>query len=150
VSEGKRIQKQQVFHEDLSRGAEIKLSSDRTFGLVFGAFFALVGIFPLAHHRGVRWWSLALSAAFFLAALVFPSSLHILNRAVALLSGVLHRVVSPLMAGVFFYLVITPFALLFRLRGKDPLRLHFDKKAGSYWVPRQPPGPEPESMANQF
>ena len=54
------------------------------------------------------------------------------------------------MAGVFFYLVITPFALLFRLRGKDSLRLHFDKNAGSYWVPRQPPGPEPESMANQF
>jgi hypothetical protein len=150
VKEGKRIAKQLVFHEDLSRTAEIKLSSDRTFGLVFGAFFALAGTFPLAHHGRVRWWALALSAGFFLAALVFPSSLHLLNRAAARLSGVLHRVVSPLMAGVFFYLVVTPFALLFRLRGKDPLRLHFDKKAASYWVPRQPPGPEPESMANQF
>jgi hypothetical protein len=150
VNQAKGIQRQQAFHEDLSRKAEIKLSSDRTFGVVFGAFLALIGVWPLTHHGRVRWWALALSGGFFLAALVLPSCLHPLNRAAARLSAILHRVVSPLMAGLFFFVAITPFALLFRLGGKDLLRLRFDKKAGSYWTPRQPPGPAPESMANQF
>jgi hypothetical protein len=150
VNQHKDIQERQSFHEDLSRGAEIKLSADRTFGLAFGGFFALIGIWPLAHHGLVRWWALALSGGFILAALVVPSSLHPLNRAAARLSGVLHRVFSPLIAGLFFFAAITPYALLLRLGGKDLLRLRFDKKAGSYWEPRQPPGPDPESMANQF
>jgi hypothetical protein len=150
VSQRKDIQERQSFHEDLSRGAEIKLSADRTFGLAFGGFFALIGIWPLAHHGLARWWALALSGGFILAALVVPSILHPLNRAAARLSGVLHRVFSPLIAGLFFFVAITPFALLFRLTGKDLLRLRFDKQASSYWEPRQPPGPDPESMANQF
>lgn len=146
----KNIQKQHLFHEDLTRRAEIKLSSDRTFGLVFGAFFALVGVWPTAHHGRVRLWAVALSGGFILVALIFPSGLHALNRAAARVSGVLHRVVSPVMTGLFFFAIVTPFALLFRLGGRDPLRLRFDKKAASYWAPRQPPGPPPESMANQF
>jgi hypothetical protein len=150
VNQHKDTQERQSFHEDLSRRAEIRLSPDRTFGLAFGGFFALIGIWPLAHHGLVRWWALALSGSFLLAALVFPSSLHTLNRAAAWLSGILHRVFSPVIAGLFFFVAITPFALLFRLGGKDLLRLRIDKKAGSYWEPRQPPGPDPESMANQF
>jgi hypothetical protein len=150
VNQQKDIQERQSFHEDLSRKAEIRLSADRTFGLTFGGFFALIGFWPLVHHGPVRWWAVALSGGFLLAALAFPSSLHPLNRAAAWLSGILHRVFAPVIAGLFFFVAITPFALLFRLSGKDLLRLRFDKKAVSYWEPRQPPGPAPESMANQF
>jgi hypothetical protein len=52
--------------------------------------------------------------------------------------------------GILFFLVITPAAILLRLFGKDPLRLHYDKSAASYWIPRDPPGPAPDTMANQF
>lgn len=150
MNQGKAVPKQQAFHEDLSRRAEIKLSSDRTFGLVLSGFLALIGLWPLVHHGRVRGWALALSGVSLLAALLIPFCLHPLNRAAARFSGLLHRVVSPLIAGLFFFAAITPFALLFRLGRKDLLRLRFDKQAGSYWVPRQPPGPAPESMANQF
>jgi hypothetical protein len=52
--------------------------------------------------------------------------------------------------GLLFFLVVTPTGFLFRLLGKDPLRLAFDAEAGSYWIERRPRGPSPESMRNQF
>jgi hypothetical protein len=51
---------------------------------------------------------------------------------------------------VLYYLVFTPFGLLARLLRKDPLRLRADPQAASYWMERHPPGPPPETMANQF
>jgi hypothetical protein len=34
--------------------------------------------------------------------------------------------------------------------GKDMLRLKWRPDADSYWIPRQPPGPAPETMKDQF
>jgi hypothetical protein len=51
---------------------------------------------------------------------------------------------------LLFYLVVTPTGFLFRLLGKDPLRLALDAGVGSYWIERRPPGPLPETMSNQF
>jgi hypothetical protein len=36
------------------------------------------------------------------------------------------------------------------MTGKDVLHLQRDPGAASYWVPRQPPGPAPDTMRNQF
>jgi hypothetical protein len=52
--------------------------------------------------------------------------------------------------GGLFYLVITPFGLAARLLGKDFLHLRFEPQAATYWIDRRPPGPEPQSMRNQF
>jgi hypothetical protein len=52
--------------------------------------------------------------------------------------------------GILFYGVIAPIGAAMRLTGKDPLRLELDSSADSYWIPRKPPGPPPESMTNQF
>jgi hypothetical protein len=40
--------------------------------------------------------------------------------------------------------------LLMRLMGKDLLRLRWAPQERSYWIDRQPPGPEPKTMSNQF
>jgi hypothetical protein len=37
-----------------------------------------------------------------------------------------------------------------RALGKDPLRLRFDRGAATYWIPREPPGPPPDSFTDQF
>jgi hypothetical protein len=62
----------------------------------------------------------------------------------------LGKVVNPIVLGLMFFLVFTPAALFLRLAGKDPLRLKRPKDAKSYWIPRDPPGPPPESMRLQF
>jgi hypothetical protein len=62
----------------------------------------------------------------------------------------LGRVVSPLITALLFFLVVTPIGLLFRLLKKDPLRLASSAEVSTYWIERQPPGPAPETMRNQF
>ena len=60
------------------------------------------------------------------------------------------RVVSPIVMGLMFYLIITPMAFALRLFGADLLRLTFEREHPSYWIERVPPGPLPESMSQQF
>jgi hypothetical protein len=63
---------------------------------------------------------------------------------------ILSRVVTPVVIGIMFYLVFTPVGFVYRLFGRDPLRLKFTKGIQSYWIERNPPGPPPEEMLNQF
>jgi hypothetical protein len=128
----------------------VKPSSNSVFGLVFAVFFALVAVLPIVRGHAIRLWALPFSALFLLAALAAPKLLAPLNRAWTGLGSLLHAVVNPLVLGILFYLVFTPFGWVLRRMGKDFLRLRPAPGAPSYWIPRQPPGPTPESMSRQF
>jgi hypothetical protein len=52
--------------------------------------------------------------------------------------------------GILFFGVLVPVGVVMRFVGKDPLRLKHDRMAASYWIPRSPPGPPPDSMTNQY
>ena len=136
-------------HESF-RQEEIRSSSDRTFGIVFAAFFALVGLVPLWRAHPVRWWALVVSLAFLGAAWLLPGALGPLNRGWARLGRLLNKITNPIVLGLLFFGVFTPFGWVARLFGRDPLRLKFDRQASSYWLPRQPPGPAQDSMSKQF
>ncbi len=140
----------QGFHEQFSRGDEVKAGSERAFGLVFAAVFALIGLWPLFSAGGVRVWALIVAALFAAAAFLAPGALKPLNRAWFLFGMLLHKIVNPLVMALLFFTTVTPTALVMRLAGKDPLRLKFDRAAKSYWIERAPPGPEPDSMRRQF
>lgn len=137
-------------HEDLDRDQHVEGSSDRTFGLVFAGLFLAMAGWPLFHGEAIRWWSVGVAAVFALTALVNPGLLAGLNQLWIKLGVLLGKVVSPIALGILFYGVLTPVGVVIRLTGKDPLRLKFDPGADSYWIPRQPPGPPPDSMNNQF
>jgi len=139
-----------VTHEDFSRTAEVKLGSDRSFGLVFAALFAVVALAPLRHGHDVRLWALGLAAVFAAAALAAPSVLRPLNLLWFRFGMLLHHVVTPVVMGLLFFAVVTPVGVAMRLTGKDPLRLRRDGSAASYWILRQPPGPDPATMKHQF
>ena len=136
-------------HEDYQRHAEIRLSSDRSFGFVFAAFFTVVALWPLLRGRPLRWWALAPTALFLAITLIAPSTLHPLNVLWGRLGVLLSRIVSPIVLGAMFFLIFTPGAILFRLFGKDFLRVK-RTAAESYWLRRTPPGPAPETVINQF
>jgi hypothetical protein len=125
-------------------------SSDRSFGFVFAVVFALIGCWPLINWVQPRWWALGLSAAFAVVALVRPDILYSLNRAWLAFGRLLHRVVSPLVMGLVFFLVVTPTGWIMRLRGKDVLSLKLRRDLDSYWTVREPSPPDPASMKNQF
>lgn len=137
-------------HESLRRHEEVKGSSNRTLGLVFAAVFLIVAVLPVFFGGALRWWSIVIAAAFALAALLFPRTLTRLNRAWTRFGLLLHKIVSPIVLGFLFYIVVTPLGLLMRLLGKDPLRLRWDRQSSTYWIERTPPGPKPETLSDQF
>ena len=137
--------------ENLARTEPVQRSSERSFGLVFAVVFALVAVWPLLFHREpVRVWALLLCALFLLAAVIWPRVLAPLNRLWFRFGLLLHRIVSPVAMGVIFFGVIMPMGLVMRALGKRPLHLQFDPGAKSYWIPRDPPGPEAKSMSDPF
>ena|SRR5579859_3286755 len=137
-------------HEDLTREQDVEGSSDRVFGLVFAGVFLVIAGSPLFRGETPRWWALVVTVVFALVALLKPKLLSRLNRLWIMLGTLLGKVVSPIALGILFFGVFTPVGALIRLRGKDPLRLKRDPDADSYWIPREPPGPPPDSMTNQF
>ena len=137
-------------HERLASDDETKGSSDRAFGLVFGAVFTIAGLWPLTGGGPVRIWALGLAIAFFLAAAAYPRLLAPLNQVWTRLGCFLHRIANFVILTLLFYLVITPMGLALRLLGKDPLRLRFEPGVRSYWIERRPPGPAPETIKHQF
>jgi len=137
-------------HEDLTREQRIEGSSDRAFGLVFAAVFLIVAGWPLFYSETPRWWALGIAVVFALIAQLKSALLAGLNRQWIKLGVLLGKVVSPIALGILFYGVLAPMGAAMRLAGKDPLRRKLDAGAASYWLPRKPPGPPPDSMTNQF
>jgi hypothetical protein len=129
---------------------KVVMGSNRSFGLVFAAFFFIVALLPLIHGRPLRWWLLIVAAAFAAAAFFAPRLLQPLNLLWFKLGLLLHRVVNPVVMALMFYGAILPMALLLRRLGKDLLRLKHEPEATSYWIPREPPAPAPGSMSKQF
>ena len=137
-------------HEDLSREVASQGSSDRAFGLIFSAVCAVVGLWPLHAAKPIRLSAVVLSGGLLAVSLVSPVLLRPFNRLWTKIGLLLNKLVSPVVTALLFYLVFTPTALLLRLSGQDPLRLRLDKKARTYWIPREHPGPAPETMSNPF
>lgn len=137
-------------HENIRREHEVVGSSDRNFGLTFAALFAILA--ALSGWRGGERWPYWLGAAVAVAlvAFVVPKVLAPLNRAWTAFGLLLFKVVNPVVMFILFATTIVPIGLVRRALGKDSLRLRFEPDAPSYWIPREPPGPEPESMKNQF
>lgn len=127
-----------------------ELSSDRSFGLVFTAFFLIIGLWPLLHDMSVRPWALGAAGIFFFTALATPKLLAPFNHLWTYFGMLLHRIVSPIALAVLFYGVVAPTGLLMRFLGKDPLHLRMNKSAISYWIERRPPGPTSESFKQPF
>src|SRR6201995_2110056 len=94
-------------------------------------------------------WRRGVASLFLAAALVRASLLHPLNQLWMKLGLLLHRIVNPIVMGLLFFGTIWPTGLVMRLRGRDLLRLKRDPAPSSYWIAR-PPGPEPQTMKDQF
>jgi hypothetical protein len=142
--------KDSSLHENLARQDASIAGSERGFGIVFAVVFVFIGIFPLMDALPVRVWAMGLSASFLAAAFFAPDLLKPLNRFWHLFGLMLQKVVNPLVMGLLFFFTVTPIALIMRIFGKDPLQRQFDPAAKSYWIERNPPGPAPNSMRQQF
>ena len=125
---------------------DIKISSNRSFGIVFFVVFLLIALYPLTHGGEIRIWSLIISILFLILGLLNSKILAPLNKIWFKFGILLGRIVSPLIMGIIFFLVVTPVGLIMRILGKDVLNLKFNTNK-SYWIEKT--GPK-SKMKNQF
>ena len=125
---------------------EIKIGSNKSFGIVFFILFLLVALYPIIHGGEIRIWSLILSFIFICLALLNSKILTPLNRLWFKFGIFLGKIVSPLIMGIIFFLVVTPIGFIMRMLSKDILNLKYNTNK-SYWIEKK----EPKSkMKNQF
>ena len=137
-------------HENLDKEEEVKVSSDRSFGIVFTLVFLAMGVWVVSGGQSKGWLFFVSAALFLVVAIARPSILGPLNRAWAKLGLLLGQVFNPILLGVIFFLVVTPMAVIRRLLGKDSLHLKSKSDLESYWIDRSPAGPKFGSMTKQF
>ena len=125
---------------------KIKISSNRSFGIVFGILFLLISLYPLLKDEDLRTWSIIVSIIFLLLGLFNSSILSPLNKVWFKFGILLGSFVSPIVMGIVFFLVVTPISLLMRLFGKDVLKLK-KNNSKSYWIEKS--GPK-SRMKDQF
>ena len=126
---------------------KIKISSNRSFGLVFFIVFLIVSTWPLTNEEQVRIWSAIISAVFLILGLINSKFLSPLNRLWFKFGIILGAIVAPIVMGFIFFLVVTPIGLVMRIMGRDILNKKYDKKRETYWIKR---GKSVSMMKQQF
>ena len=125
---------------------DVKIGSNRSFGIVFFVVFLIIATYPLINGDELRLWSLITSIVFLFLGLINSKILNPLNKLWFKFGIFLGKIISPLVMGIIFFLVVTPIGLLMRLLNKDLLKLKFNSNS-SYWIEKN----EPKSkMKNQF
>ena len=125
---------------------DIKIGSNRSFGIVFFLVFLLIATYPLINGNEIRLWSLVISIIFLLLGLINSKILNPFNKLWFKFGIFLGKIISPLIMGIIFFLVVTPIGLLMRLLNKDLLNLKFNNNT-SYWIKKTDPK---SKMKNQF
>ena len=124
----------------------IKISSNRSFGVVFFVVFLLIAIYPLTHSGDIRIWSGIISFIFLVLGLLNSSILTPLNKIWFKFGIILGKIISPVIMAIIFFLVVTPTGLIMRILRKDILNLKYNQNK-SYWIEKE--GPK-SKMKNQF
>ena len=125
---------------------KIKLGSNRSFGIVFFIVFFLIALYPLISSGEIRIWSLIVSFSFLILGLINSKILDPLNKLWFKFGLFLGKIISPIIMGVIFFLVVTPIGLIMKTLRKDLLNLKYNENT-SYWIEKS--GPK-SKMKNQF
>ena len=124
----------------------IKIGTNRSFGIVFFLVFLFISIYPILKDGNIRIWSLAIAIIFLLLGIANSKLLSPLNELWFKFGLLLGQIVSPLIMGLIFFVVVTPIGIIMRLSNKDLLNLKYNKNK-TYWIKKS--GPK-SKMKNQF
>jgi len=125
---------------------DIKISSNRSFGIVFFIVFLLIALYPLIYSGEIRVWSAIISLIFLILGLLNSKILTPLNKLWFKFGIFLSKIISPFIMGIIFFLVVTPIGLIMKFMRKDLLNLKYNK-GKTYWIEKK--GPK-SKMKNQF
>ena len=125
---------------------DVKISSNRSFGIVFFIVFLLISLYPLTYNEEIRVWSATVSLIFLVLGLFNSKILNPLNKLWFKFGIFLGKIISPIIMGIIFFLVVTPIGILMKLLRKDLINLKMNKDK-TYWIEKKE---IKTSMKNQF
>ena len=125
----------------------VKISSNRSFGFLFFVVFLAVSLWPLKSQGDLRLWAFILSLIFLVLGILNSRFLTPLNKLWYKFGIFLGSIVSPIVMGVIFFMVVTPIGLIMRFLGKDLLRINKNKIVSTYWINREK---QKTTMKKQF
>ena len=125
---------------------KIKISSNKSFGIVFFIFFLIIALWPLINDENIRLWSLIVSIIFLILGIINSKILTPLNNLWFKFGLFLGKIVSPIVMGIIFFFIVTPTGIIMRIIGKDILNLK-KNNLNTYWIEKKN---ENSSMKNQF
>ena len=123
-----------------------KISSNRSFGILFSIVFAAIAFWPLLNLGEIRVWSVIVSSIFLLLGLINSKLLYPLNLICVKFGELIGNIVAPLVMALIFFIILTPIGLFLRLIGKDLLNIKLNNNK-TYWIKRDK---KPGSMKRQF
>ncbi len=112
-------------------------SSNKSFGIVFSIVFLIIAIWPLKNGNDIRIWSIIIAILFLSLGLINSRFLTPLNNIWLKFGELIGKIVSPIVMGIIYFLVITPIGLFMRIIGKDLIGLKLSKQKETYWIKRQ-------------
>ena len=124
----------------------IKLPSNRNFGIVFAIVFLIISLWPLLSQNEIRFWSLIISIIFLSLGLINSKLLLPLNKIWFKFGIFLGNFIAPIVMGIIYFFVVTPTGLIMKMLGKDLLNLKKSNK-DSYWIKKDNSN---SSLKNQF
>ena len=116
--------------------SKIKISSNKSFGIVFFTVFLIIAIWPLLNGYEIRYWSLIISIVFLILGILNSKILTPFNKIWFKIGILLGNVISPIIMSIIFFLVVTPTSFIMKILGKDLLNLKKNTK-NSYWIKKQ-------------
>ena len=132
---------------------EVLLPSNRSFGITFCCVFFLiasVSFYKNGEIQSFHYLMYGLSLIFLIFSFIFSHILTLPNKWWMAFGNILHKIMNPLIMGILFYGLVTPFGIVMRIFGSDLLDMRIEKNKKSYWKEKDPVGPPPETMKNQF
>ena len=125
---------------------DIKIGSNKSFGIVFAVVFSLIALWPLIKGNEIRLWSFIISIIFLMLGLLNSKILTPLNKLWFKLGILLGNFIAPIIMGIIFFFVVTPTGIIMKLLRKDLIKLKKNNDE-SYWIEKKD---IKSSMKNQF
>jgi len=121
----------------------------RQFGLLVGAVFTVIGLWPLVF-RGepLRLWAIGIGGLLIVCGGILPQLLAPVYKGWMWVGHIMGWINTRILLGIMFYALVTPIGVVFRLMGKDRMRQRFVESSTTYRVVRSPR--PPSHMKLQF
>ncbi len=129
------------------KNQNIKLPSNRSFGIVFFVFFLIIALWPLKNGSDIRIIPLSISLIFLTLGIFNSNLLKPLNFIWMKFGLMLGKFINPIIMAIIYYLTVVPIGLIFKILNKNLLNVKKKNNQKSYWIEKKK---SQSTMKNQF